>query len=131
MSKEYYTQNGEKIKVDEYGNVYGSNSKLGHVDEYGKFYSSQSDTTATVDDYGNIIDGNGKIVGKVDGINKNQITSTGSTSSSSSESSNVRISFFDKILSWLLAQIFSWKFIIIAWIIGMIICIASGDAPWD
>lgn len=130
MSKEYYTQNGEKIKVDEFGGVHGSNGKLGHVDEYGKFYSSQSDITAKLDDNGNIVDGNGNVVGRLDGFNKNQITTQSNASSTSNESSK-NITVFDKILGWLLSQIFSWKFFVIAWIIGMIICIASGDAPWD
>lgn len=130
LSKEYYTQNGEKIKVDDFGDVYGGKGKLGHIDKYGKFYSSQSDVTAKLDDNSNIVDGNGKTLGRIDGFNRNQIITPAGTSSNTNNSDG-RITVFDKILSWVFGLVFSWKFWVFAWIVGMIICIASGDAPWD
>ena len=132
LGKEYYTQDGKKITVDDYGDVYCDGAKLGKVDEYNKFHpSSYGQPTVQVDHAGNIIDANGKNLGRIGGFHNNQIyTDTGSSQSPSSESSGGGFSFFS-LFGWLFKLNFNWKFLIVAWIIGMIFCIAMGDAPWD
>lgn len=131
LKKEYYVQDGEKIKINEFGEVYGDNGRLGKIDEFGKFHSSDyGQGSAKVDEYGYIIDGNGNTIGKIDGIHNNKIIIDKDNSSSSDDSSKGGASFASVILL-LFKLMFNWKFLVVAWVLGMIICIATGEAPWD
>lgn len=136
MGKDYYTQDGKKISTDKYGRVHDSNGNhLGNVDEYGKFHNSQyGKSGARVDDYGYIIDDNGKRIGKIDGMGGNRVDLYEDSYSSSSSSTGSSPGCLFGLINKLIDKLGCGSFLVILaimWLLGMIFCIAIGDAPWD